>query len=307
MQMYDEIICDGSYKYEKKAILIVSLILAISLIVGCNKTQEDRQLDEEVEVNEVEVDKGVKIEYATKYEEDIFGDLSKEEIEAKFNTPYIHVNNRNRYSSLLGAENFYLDIYNALNSDNRILEVLEIEKQKAIEETKAKLEEISKYKVCLYSSSLGILPAQIKKYKEEYKLDIPYIVLEITDIDIENMNVDKETIDKLYKRIYESISTYTKDSIFLINSTQDKIEKLKEKVAVLGCDPKADSTRCIVNRKIPTVLDQLKNKVESDISFKGYKDIICIESGGPEPGLGCSGRGVMTAIEQIERRNILGC
>lgn len=38
MQMYDEIICDGSYKYEKKAILIVSLILAISLIVGCNKT-----------------------------------------------------------------------------------------------------------------------------------------------------------------------------------------------------------------------------------------------------------------------------
>lgn len=46
----------------KKAILIVLLILATSLITGCNKTHEDTEL-----VNEVEVGKGVKIEYARKY------------------------------------------------------------------------------------------------------------------------------------------------------------------------------------------------------------------------------------------------
>lgn len=51
----------------KKAILIVLLILATSLITGCNKTHEDTELVNEVEVNEVEVGKGVKIEYARKY------------------------------------------------------------------------------------------------------------------------------------------------------------------------------------------------------------------------------------------------
>lgn len=78
-----------------------------------------------------------------------------------------------------------------------------------------------------------------------------------------------------------------------------------KKVAIVGCDPKADSTRCIVHGKIPTVLDQLKTGLKTDISFLGYKDIICIEAGGPEPGSGCAGRGVITAIEQIEKKKIL--
>jgi hypothetical protein len=66
---------------KKKFILIVSLILVISLLTGCDKTQEDIKLDEEIEVNEIEVEnKGVKVEYPVEYEEDIFGDLSKEEI-----------------------------------------------------------------------------------------------------------------------------------------------------------------------------------------------------------------------------------
>lgn len=78
-----------------------------------------------------------------------------------------------------------------------------------------------------------------------------------------------------------------------------------KKVAIVGCDPKADSTRCIMHGKIPTVLDQLKTGRKTDISFLGYKDIICIEAGGPEPGSGCAGRGVITAIEEIDKKKIL--
>lgn len=82
---------------KKKAILIVSLILTISLITGCDKTQEDIQLDEEVVVKEVEAGKGVKIEYAIEYEEDIFGDLSKEEINEILDGIFEKVSKNDKY------------------------------------------------------------------------------------------------------------------------------------------------------------------------------------------------------------------
>ncbi|WP_313756911.1 hypothetical protein [Tissierella sp.] len=83
---------------KKKAILIVLLILAISLITGCNRIQEDRQLDEEeVVVKEIEDGKGVKIEYAIEYEEDIFGDLSKEEINEIIDGIFEKVSKNDRY------------------------------------------------------------------------------------------------------------------------------------------------------------------------------------------------------------------
>lgn len=64
------------------------------------------------------------------------------------------------------------------------------------------------------------------------------------------------------------------------------------KTAVVGCDPKADTTRCLVGRRIPTVLQQLGSSTENnEIAVTGYKGILCIESGGPEPGTGCAGRG----------------
>lgn len=78
-----------------------------------------------------------------------------------------------------------------------------------------------------------------------------------------------------------------------------------KKVAVVGCDPKADSTRCLMHEKIPTVLDSIKEGKMKQISFKGYKDIICIEAGGPEPGSGCAGRGIIVALEEIKKRKIL--
>ena len=77
------------------------------------------------------------------------------------------------------------------------------------------------------------------------------------------------------------------------------------KVMQIGCDPKADSTKNLMEgRKIPTVLDQIREKGDSvtlkDIVFEGAGGVICVESGGPTPGIGCAGRGIITAFEKLE-------
>ena len=79
-------------------------------------------------------------------------------------------------------------------------------------------------------------------------------------------------------------------------------------VLVIGCDPKADTTRTLVGKRIPTILDilKLKNKnfEEEDIIFSGYRNVKCVESGGPEPGVGCAGRGVIVAMNLLERLGV---
>ncbi|ACV24948.1 nitrogenase iron protein [Methanocaldococcus fervens] len=79
-----------------------------------------------------------------------------------------------------------------------------------------------------------------------------------------------------------------------------------KKVLVVGCDPKADTTRNLVGRKIPTVLDVFRKKGADnmelgDIVFEGFGGVYCVESGGPEPGVGCAGRGVITAVDMLNR------
>ncbi len=80
-----------------------------------------------------------------------------------------------------------------------------------------------------------------------------------------------------------------------------------KEVLVIGCDPKADTTRTLVGERIPTILDILKikkNAVTEDILYKGYNNVSCVESGGPEPGVGCAGRGVIVAMNLLERLGI---
>ena len=80
------------------------------------------------------------------------------------------------------------------------------------------------------------------------------------------------------------------------------------KVMQVGCDPKRDSTRCLTGgRLIPTVLETYRQHLRKgrdeyaisleDIVFQGPGDVYCVEAGGPEPGIGCAGRGVLTAIQ----------
>ena len=74
-------------------------------------------------------------------------------------------------------------------------------------------------------------------------------------------------------------------------------------VLVIGCDPKADTTRTLVGARIPTILDVVKNRKDvpdKNIVFKGYNKIKCVESGGPEPGVGCAGRGVIVAMNLLD-------
>jgi len=77
------------------------------------------------------------------------------------------------------------------------------------------------------------------------------------------------------------------------------------KVMQIGCDPKADSTKNLMKGKIiPTVLDRIKEKRDDikldDIVFHGFNGVLCVEAGGPTPGIGCAGRGIITAFEKLE-------
>ena len=80
------------------------------------------------------------------------------------------------------------------------------------------------------------------------------------------------------------------------------------RVMQIGCDPKADSTTNLCGgQRISTVLDVLKAKGTAakleDVVTVGYNGICCVEAGGPTPGIGCAGRGIITAFETLERLN----
>lgn len=78
-------------------------------------------------------------------------------------------------------------------------------------------------------------------------------------------------------------------------------------VMQIGCDPKSDSTRNLTGGvRIPTVLESMRasDEVElADIVFKSDCGVYCVESGGPIPGVGCAGRGIITAFEKLEELN----
>ena len=105
------------------------------------------------------------------------------------------------------------------------------------------------------------------------------------------------------------IAIYGKGGIGKSTTTQNLTAGLAERgnrVMVVGCDPKADSTRLLLGGLAQkTVLDTLRDIGEDielgDILKEGFKGTRCVESGGPEPGVGCAGRGIITAINQLER------
>lgn len=80
------------------------------------------------------------------------------------------------------------------------------------------------------------------------------------------------------------------------------------KVMQFGCDPKSDSTNTLRDGTyIPTVLDTLreKNKVNvHDVIFQGFNGIYCVEAGGPAPGVGCAGRGIITAVQLFKQQRV---
>ena len=82
------------------------------------------------------------------------------------------------------------------------------------------------------------------------------------------------------------------------------------RVLQIGCDPKHDSTRLLTHgKRITTVLDYIRDTAmldqkPEDILFRGFNGAGCIEAGGPKPGVGCAGRGIITAFELLDRFHI---
>lgn len=105
------------------------------------------------------------------------------------------------------------------------------------------------------------------------------------------------------------IAIYGKGGIGKSTTTQNLTSGLSElgkNIMVVGCDPKADSTRLLLGTLAQkTVLDTLREEGDdielSSILKTGFNGIKCVESGGPEPGVGCAGRGIITSIGLLEQ------
>lgn len=80
------------------------------------------------------------------------------------------------------------------------------------------------------------------------------------------------------------------------------------KVMQIGCDPKSDSTTTLRGGGyIPTILDTLREKKSvktNEVIFEGFNGIYCVEAGGPAPGVGCAGRGIITSVELLKQLRV---
>jgi len=113
------------------------------------------------------------------------------------------------------------------------------------------------------------------------------------------------------QKIGKHIAIYGKGGIGKSTTTSNISAALAEagyRVIQIGCDPKSDSTNTLRgNNYLPTVLDSLRegNKIHlDDISVKGFGGVLCIESGGPVPGVGCAGRGINAAVNLLQELNL---
>ncbi|BAY66237.1 nitrogenase iron protein subunit NifH [Calothrix brevissima NIES-22] len=106
------------------------------------------------------------------------------------------------------------------------------------------------------------------------------------------------------------IAFYGKGGIGKSTTSQNTLAGLAEmgeRIMIVGCDPKADSTRLMLHSKAQTTILHLaaeRGEIEDieleEVLLPGYLDVKCVESGGPEPGVGCAGRGIITAINFLE-------
>lgn len=104
------------------------------------------------------------------------------------------------------------------------------------------------------------------------------------------------------------IAVYGKGGIGKSTTVSNVAAALSEKgmkVMQIGCDPKADSTILLRHGKEASTVLDLYNKKRQDLKLEdmvqiGYGGVVCVEAGGPAPGLGCAGRGIITALEKLQ-------
>lgn len=109
----------------------------------------------------------------------------------------------------------------------------------------------------------------------------------------------------------KQIAIYGKGGIGKSTTTSNLSAALSDigyKVMQFGCDPKSDSTNTLRDGNyIATVLDMLRENSSvnaMDAVHQGYNGIYCVEAGGPQPGVGCAGRGIISAVELFKQQKI---
>lgn len=108
------------------------------------------------------------------------------------------------------------------------------------------------------------------------------------------------------------IAFYGKGGIGKSTTQQNTMAAMAEqgkRIMIVGCDPKADSTRLMLHAKAQTSvmstaaeLGSVEDVELEDVLREGYRGVRCVESGGPDPGVGCAGRGVITSINFLEAK-----
>ena len=109
----------------------------------------------------------------------------------------------------------------------------------------------------------------------------------------------------------KQIAIYGKGGIGKSTTTSNisaALVKSGYKVMQFGCDPKSDSTNTLrAGKYIPTVLDTLREKnvvKPEEVIFQGFSGVYCVEAGGPSPGVGCAGRGIITAVQLLKELKV---
>jgi len=109
----------------------------------------------------------------------------------------------------------------------------------------------------------------------------------------------------------KQIAIYGKGGIGKSTTTSNisaALAKQGYKVMQFGCDPKADSTNTLRGGDyIPTILDSLQENSHlkaRSVIFEGFGGVYCVEAGGPAPGVGCAGRGIITSVQLFKQQKV---
>lgn len=130
-----------------------------------------------------------------------------------------------------------------------------------------------------------------------------------------NVNQIHNRLDQSVSNLHRQISIYGKAGIgksTISSNISAALSEMGEVVLQVGCDPKRDSVWNLTHTLIPTIMEKIrenetsgKGKPELDETiFRGYDDVYCAEAGGPPPGKGCAGQGVLYALEYLREMQV---